>query len=347
MISKIKVFIVENSILMQKVISEILSADPQIEVIGCAKSGREAQEMIPKANPSVVTLDMNLPDGNGLTVIKELMYKFPVRIIIISAYTQNGADLTLKAIEAGALDFVSKPSGEISLDLYSFKDEIISKIKMAANIDLNKDISVSKRIIPAKESLLVNKIVVIGASTGGPKALAEVLKQIPANIDAGFLIVQHMPRGFTKSFAQRVSWYANIKIKESEDKDMILKGAGYIGCAGSHMLIEKAPEEKNQYYIKLNENPRIQLRPSLDILMDSVAKVFAGKIIGVILTGMGRDGLEGAKKIKEKGGRIIVQDEATCTIYGMPKAIVDAGLADDILPLSRIPEKIIEYLNYG
>lgn len=344
---KIKVFIVENSILMQKVISEILSLDPQIEVIGSAEFGRDALEKIPQVSPDVVTLDINLPDINGLTVIKELMCNFPVRIIVVSAYTQSGADLTLRSLEAGALDFISKPSGEVSLDLYNFKDEIISKIKLVTNIDLNKAINISKRIIPLREVLSVSKIVVIGASTGGPKAILEILREIPSNIDASFLIIQHMPKGFTKSFAQRISWYSNIKIKESEDGDLILVGAAYIARAGSHLVIEKISQEKNRYCIRLDENPAINLRPSLDVTMNSVAEAFSGKIIGVVLTGMGKDGLEGTKKIKEKGGKIIVQDETSCVIYGMPKTIIDAGLADEVLPLGEIPKKIIEYLANG
>lgn len=345
--NKVKVFIVENSVLMQRAISEILSSDPLIEVIGYSQLGKEALEKIPQLRPDIVTLDMHLPDMDGLAIIKELVRKFPIRILIISAYTQNGADLTLRALEAGALDFVSKPSGEISLNLHNFKDEIISKIKLIINIDLNKAINISKKIVPIKETLLLNKIVVIGASTGGPKAIQEILREVPFDTEAGFLIVQHMPKGFTKTFAQRLSCYSNIRVKESETGDLISQGSGFIGCAGFQMLIERLPKESNQYRIRLDENPAIHLKPCLDVTMESVAEEFCGKIIGVILTGMGKDGLEGAKKIKEKGGKIIVQDETSCVVYGMPKSIIDAELADEILSLNEIPKKIGEYLANG
>lgn len=344
----IKVFIVENSILMQRVIADILSSDPEIEVIGKAKSGGEALEEIPQIHPDVVTLDLNLPDTDGLLVLKDLMQRFPTRVVVISAYTQNGADLTLRALELGALDFIPKPSGEISVDLYAFKNDIISKIKLVMAIDLDKAISISRGTVPVKDISSVNKIIVIGASTGGPKAIQEIIKQIPFNIGASFLIIQHMPKGFTKTFSQRVFSYANIKIKECEGGDSILNGAGYIGRSGFHMTIERIPAEINRYRIKTDEGPETNyLKPSLDVTMGSVAQIFAGKIIGVVLTGMGKDGLEGAKKIKEKGGKIIVQNEASCVVYGMPKAIAEAGLADAILPPSEIPKKIIEYLTYG
>lgn len=348
MMPKIKVFIVENSILMQQVIADILSSDPEIEVVGCAKSGREALEKIPQVHPDVVTLDLNLPDTDGLSVLKDLMQHFPARVVVISAYTQNGAELTLKALELGALDFIPKPSGEISLDLYSFKNDIISKIKLVMAIDLGKVISISKVTVPAKDISSVNKIVVIGASTGGPKVIQEIIQQIPFDVRASFLIIQHMPKGFTKTFSQRVFSCANIKIKECENQDPILNGAGYIGRSGFHMTIEMISSKKNRYRLKVDMEPTTDhLKPSLDVTMGSVAQIFAGKIIGVVLTGMGKDGLIGAKKIKEKGGKIIVQDEASCVVYGMPRAIVEAGLADAALPLSEIPKKIIEYLTDG
>ncbi len=344
--AKIRVFIVENSILMQKIIGDIISCDHNLEVIGTAQTCKEALEKIPPLLPDVVTLDINLPDENGLTLLKQLMDRCPVRVVMVSAYTQKGAEMTLKALELGALDFIPKPSGEISLDLYNFKEEIISKIKLATTVDLEKVIRIARAMPPVKEIAHLNKIVVIGASTGGPKAIIDVMHQIPLNAEAAFLIVQHMPKGFTKTFAQRIFSSSNIKIKEAEDQDLILKGAGYVARSGFHMAIEKATEEKNRYCIKLSETPSVNyLKPAVDVTMKSVADVFDGKIIGVVLTGMGRDGLEGSRKIKAKGGKIIVQDESSCVVYGMPKGIIDEGLADDILPLGEIPRKIMEYLN--
>ena len=338
----IKVFIVEDSILMQKVISDILSTDPEISVVGKARLGKEALEDIPKISPDVVTLDVNLPDISGIEVLKELMEKFPTRVVMLSAYTQRETDLTLKALELGALDFIPKPSGEISLDLYNFKDEIIKRIKLVSKINIEKVLKVSGRK-ELEEDLEIKKIVIIGASTGGPKAISEIIANLSSPQDATFLIVQHMPLGFTKSFAQRLSWVSPFKIKEAEDKDILKKNAGYVAASGFHMVIEK---ENNLYRIRLDETELVNyVRPSVDVTMKSVADVFDGEIIGVILTGMGKDGLEGAKAIKKKNGKIIVQDEITCVVYGMPKVIVENNLADFVLPLSEIPKKLEEYLN--
>ncbi len=340
---KIKVFIVEDSILMQKIISDILSSDPEIEVIGKSILGEKALELIPQLKPDVVTLDVNLPDINGLEVLKRLMKLFPTRVVMLSVYTQKGADITIKALELGALEFIPKPSGEVSLDLHKFKEEIITKIKFVATIDIERSKEIIKEITPAKEALEIKNLVIIGASTGGPKAILEIMKEIPFDIDASFLIVQHMPSGFTRSFAERISWHSQIRSKEAEDGDLLTNRTAYVAPSGYHMLIEKICEEDEKYCIRLDQTPLVNyVRPAIDITMSSAAENFNGKIIGVILTGMGKDGLEGAKKIKERGGKIIAQDEKTSIIYGMPKMVAEAGLADKILPLKEIPKKIIE-----
>jgi len=339
----IKIFIVEDSVLMRKIIREILSSEPEFTVVGEAGSGNKALEEIPRLKPDVVTLDVNLPDISGLDVLKEIMDKFPTRVLMLSAYTQRGSDSTIKALELGALDFIPKPSGEISLDLYNFKDQIIDKIKLVYHIELEK-ILMMRREKELKEDLDVKKIVIIGASTGGPRAIIEIISNLSPNIEATFLIVQHMPSGFTKSFAQRLSWVSPFKIKEAEE-EILRKKSGYVAPSGFHMVIER---QETFYYIRLDETELVNyVRPSLDVTMKSVAEVFEGEIIGVILTGMGKDGLEGAKAIKSKGGKIIVQDERTCVVYGMPKVVVEENLADCILPLSEISRKIEEYLNSG
>ncbi len=342
---KVRVFIVEDSILMQKVIGDILSSEPQIEVVGSTKLGREALQRIPELKPDVVTLDVNLPDISGLKVLEELMHNFPTRVVMLSAYTQRGAKVTMKALELGALDFIPKPSGEVSLDLYNFREEIISKIKLTARVDLNKFLSLTVEKVVDKEKLAVKKIVAIGASTGGPKAILDLMQTFPSYCDYTFLIIQHMPPGFTRSFAERLSWYSNIKIKEAEDGDFLIKGAGFVAPSGYHMMIEKALEG---YCIRLDETALVNyVRPAIDVTLTSLAEVFDGEIVVVILTGMGKDGLEGARKVKEKGGRIIAQDEASCVVYGMPRAVIEAKLADEILPVSKIPDKILEYLKDG
>ncbi len=340
---KIRIFIVEDSILMQKVILDIFSSDSQFEVVGSASKGKEALEKIPKLNPDVVTLDINLPDVYGLIVLKEIMSRFPTRIIMLSAYTQKGAEITMKALELGAVDFIPKPSGEISLDLYNFKEEIISKVKIVSGINIDSYLANFRGIPVVEEAVAIKKAVVIAASTGGPRAIIELMQKIPSNINASFLIVQHMPKGFTKNFAERISWYSQIKTKEAEDGDMVLKGAGYVAPGGFHMIVEKLGEkERNRFRIRLDEAPFVNyVRPSADVTMGSFAELFGENTIGVILTGMGKDGLEGAKKIKEKGGTVITQDEESSIVYGMPKVVTEAGLSDKVLALSDIAGEII------
>jgi len=342
-VKRISIFVVEDSILMQKVITDIFSHDPDFEVVGSAYKGEEALENIPKLKPDIVTLDVNLPDVYGLTVLKEIMSKFPTRVVMLSAYTQKGAEVTMKALELGALDFIPKPSGEISLDLYNFREEIVSKMKIVANIDINNYLSNFRGVPVAEEALAVKKIVVIAASTGGPKAIIEVMQKIPADIAASFLIIQHMPKGFTRTFAERISWYSSIKTKEAEDCDVVLKGAGYVAPAGFHMIVENISDDvSDKFRIRLDETPLVNyVRPSADVTMGSAADLFGNNIIAVVLTGMGKDGLEGAKSIKEGGGFIIAQDKASSVVYGMPKAVADAGLADRVLSIDDIPKEII------
>jgi two-component system chemotaxis response regulator CheB len=340
---KIKVFIVEDSILMQKIIEDILSSDPQIEVIGTTKLGKEALIKIPQLQPDIVTLDINLPDISGIDVLKELMNVCPVRVIMLSAYTQKGAEMTMRTLELGALDFVPKPSGEVSLDLYNFRDEIVNKVKVVAGIELKKffpTVTISRPPISS-----VDKLVIIGASTGGPQAILKIMSLIQPNPQASFLIVQHMPMGFTKSFSERICWCSSIKTKEAEDGDVIVRNCAFVAPSGFHMIVEKSPANVGDYCIRLDETPLVNyVRPAVDVTMESAVQAFSGQIVGVILSGMGKDGMEGARKIKARGGKIIAQDENSCVIYGMPKAIVDNGLADVIVPLEGIAQKISEYL---
>lgn len=344
---KIKVFIVEDSILMQKIITDILSSDPNIEVIGTAKYGKDALERIPDVKPDIVTLDINLPDMDGLNVLRGLMNRSPVKVIMVSAYTQKGAETTMRALELGALDFIPKPSGEVSLDLYNFKDEIISKIKLVDSMDLGKSMD-RESIAYIKEVLEVKKIVVIGASTGGPKAIMNVMSKVALDTETSFLIVQHMPKEFTRSFAERISWYSSIRTKEGAEGDPLMTGAAYVAPGGYHMVLEKTPAGKGKYNLRLDETPLVHyIRPAVDVTMKSVADVFEGRIIAVILTGMGKDGLEGVRSIKKKGGKVIVQDEFTSVVYGMPKVVVEEKLADAVLPLEDIPRKISYYLANG
>lgn len=345
---KIKVLVVDDSFLMRKMLADIINSDPGLEVIDKADNGRDAVNKILALKPDVVTLDVNLPLLDGLSVLAEVMRKQPTRTIMISAHTRKGADTTIKALELGALDFILKPSGEISLDIPKLKEEIISKIKMISVVEMDKFLaslrsagsSVALSHKPGRAEA-IKKLVVIGASTGGPKAILNIMQQVPRDIAAGFLIVQHMPKGFTASFAERLSWESEIRTKEAVEGDIILPGRAFVAPAGYHALVERHAERFLR--IRLSEEPLVNfVRPAVDVSMVSAADIFGKDVIGVVLTGMGKDGLAGARQIKEKGGVVIVQDEATSVIWGMPKMVYEAGIADKVVPLSGIAQAITE-----
>lgn len=341
MANKIRVLVVEDSFLMRKIITDIINSDDRLEVIAEARDGKEALEKIFSLQPDVITLDINLPVVDGLQVLTEVMKKQPTRVIMLSAYSRAGTSATISALELGAVDFVAKPSGEISLDLSKLKDEIVAKIKLAARIELNKVFqsppSAFRQPIQLQD---IKKAVVIGASTGGPRALLQVIQQLPPGLPASFFIVQHMPEGFTLSFAERLSWQSGLRVKEAQEGDIVAADKAFIAPTGYHMVLER---NSDKVKVRLSSDPLVNfVRPSVDVTMFSAVDVFGKDVIGVVLTGMGKDGLAGARKIKENGGSIIVQDEATSVVWGMPKMVYKAGLADRILPLSDIPKAIIE-----
>jgi len=344
---KIRVLVVDDSFLMRRIISDIINSDPELEVVGRAKDGAEAVDKVLALAPDVVTLDVNLPVKDGIGALEDIMKKKPTRVIMLSAYTRAGASATMRALELGAVDFIAKPSGEISLGLDKLKNDIIIKIKLVAKVNLDRYIEslqpasltlVKEEVKPA----LIKKLVIIGASTGGPRAIMDIIQDIQLDLPAAFLIIQHMPKGFTLSFAERIAWHSGIRAKEAEADDILAPGRIFIAPAGFHMILEA---HRQQVRLRLNQDPMVNfVRPAIDVTMFSAAEIFGKDIIGVILTGMGRDGLEGARRVKEKGGRIIVQDEETSVIWGMPKSIIKAGLADEVLPIYKISEAITKYI---
>ncbi len=353
---KIKVLVVDDSFLMRKIISDAINSDPALEVVYKAKNGPEGLQKILELKPDIVTLDINLPIMNGLSVLQEVMKKQPCKVIMLSAYTREGAADTMKALELGAIDFIAKPSGEISLDIYKLKDEIISKIKLAARIKESKflsSISEESAIRHHREkAIAIKKLVIIGASTGGPKAVLEIMQEIPAGLQAAFLIVQHMPAGFTTTFAERLSWQSKLKAKEAQEGDTVMADKILVAPAGYHLILEpsaspRGEQNAKELKTKLNQDSLVNfVRPSIDVTMYSAAEAFPGKdIIAVILTGMGKDGLDGCRKIKEAGGTILIQDEASSVVWGMPGAVYEAGLSDKVLPVSKIAEAIVKEIN--
>lgn len=352
---KIRVLVVDDSAFMRKVIPQMLQEDEEIEVIGTARDGNEAFKMAAELKPDVVTLDIEMPKMDGLTTLGYIMSEYPVPVIMLSAYTPKGAETTLKALEYGALDFVCKPSGEISIDIKKVKDELVQKIKAAGKSDISKLTFVNKDEKKQPEILRDARIeaqsetksgdfdmVVIATSTGGPRALADFVPAIPRNIPAAVLIVQHMSEGFTKTLADRLNAMSFIKVKEAENGEVIKQGTAYVAPGNHHMEIEK---EGRDYRISLNQKPtRLGVRPSADITMASVAEKFSGKMIGIILTGMGRDGTDGAAKMKEKKAVILTQDKESCVIYGMPKTAAEKGLSDAVVPLDKMKDALMDRL---
>lgn len=325
---------------MQRVLSDVLKTDPCLTIVGLARDGEEAIAKIKLLHPDVVTMDVEMPKMNGLTAVRRIMETNPVPVVMISALTQHEAQLTLKALEFGAVDYVPKPSGQISLNMESVKDELISKVKTAASANVRP----LKRLIEeAPQSTLVrgsasDKIIFIAASTGGPPAISSVLRNLPSDIPP-ILVVQHMPKGVTKLFADGLNQECKFQVKEAEEGDMIQEGLALIAPGGFHMVVTK--DDK----ITLSQDPPVNyVRPAADVTMFSLAKVYGPKIVSVVLTGMGSDGAKGVIAIKDKGGYAIAQDEKTSIVYGMPKMAFDTGRVDVVAPLEKIPREIIKAL---
>lgn len=345
---KTRVLVVDDSAFMRKIIPDMLNEDPDIEVIATAKDGKDAFKKTLELSPDVITLDVEMPELDGLHTLGYIMSEKPTPVIMLSAYTPKGADITIKALQYGAVDFVCKPSGEISLDIKKIQAELIEKIKAAKNIDLKKmdfvlpeDVEVKH---PEKEIQQNNEImVIIATSTGGPRALTEVVPKIPRNLPASFLIIQHMSEGFTKTLAERLNSASLIHVKEAVHGETIKAGTAYVAPGNYHMEISKLGSE---YRIELNQKPtRLGVRPSADMTFFSAAKVFEGRLLGVVLTGMGKDGTAGVEKIREKKARVLAQNKDTSVIYGMPKSVVDKGYADSVLPIGRIADAIAAEIN--
>ncbi|MEW6685096.1 MAG: chemotaxis response regulator protein-glutamate methylesterase [Candidatus Edwardsbacteria bacterium] len=352
MVKPIKILIVDDSALMRKMISDLLSTDSALSVINTAKEGKEALQKIKELKPDVVTLDLEMPGWDGLFTLSKVMKEVPLPVVMLSAHTRAGAAATVKALELGAVDFVSKPSGPISVDIEKIKDELIAKVKVAATVNpLNLRTSEkrsSAQIVSSPKGRGLSdfskaspdRVVAIGASTGGTRALSQILPQLPKDLPAGILVVQHMPPGFTRSLAERLDKQSAIHIKEAEEGDLVEKGKALIAPGNFHMKV--VSEEGEERVVLSQDPPRLGVRPSVDVMMNSVAEVCHERVIGVILTGMGHDGMEGVKKIKGKGGITIAEDSSTCVVFGMPKAAISTGCIDKIVPLPEIAQEIVK-----
>jgi len=342
---KIKVLVVDDSSYVISTVSKKLETDPGIEVIGSAHNGLEAVEKVKSLKPDVVTLDVVMPEMDGLTALERIMSEYPTPVIMLSALTDESAESTLRALELGAVDFFLKPSVVNPAGNGKDTSTLIEKVKIAAKVKilirkLRAQAAAANAERPksniGKDSIL-RKVVVIGSSTGGPRALMQVIPELPGDLPAAVLVVQHMPPVFTRTLADRLGQVSKMEVKEAQKGDPIKCGLVLVAPGDYHM------ELSDDGKITLNQSPPVMgVRPSVDVTMKSVARIFKSSTLGVILTGMGSDGTLGASHIKAQGGKVLAEDKSTCTIYGMPMSAIKAGYVDKVLPISEMASEIIK-----
>ena len=355
--SKIKVLIVDDSALVRRLLSEIFGADNSFEVVGTASDPYVARDKIKKLNPDVITLDVEMPRMDGITFLENLMRLRPMPVVMVSSLTQRGAEVTLRALELGAIDFVAKPKVDVAGGLAEYGEEIIAKVKVAAGARVSAIRASSTAatpvpkysadaIIPQGASntgrrLLrtTERVIAIGASTGGTEALRELLQELPPDAP-GIVISQHIPAAFSGPFAQRLDSVCAMSVCEAQDGQYILPGHAYVAPGDRHLLVER---DGARYRCRLNQGPPVNRhRPSVDVMFRSVAQHVGPNAVGVILTGMGDDGARGLKEMQEAGARTIAQDEASSVVWGMPGSAVRLGAADHVVSLRMIPARVLE-----
>jgi two-component system, chemotaxis family, protein-glutamate methylesterase/glutaminase len=338
----IKVLVVDDSRVLTKIVSRILERDPAIQVVGTAENGYEAIDKIEKLKPDIITLDIEMPLMNGIETLKHIMSTNPLPVIMLSTLTRDHADITMEALALGAADFVTK---DFANSLLSDKQhELVTKIKNVVKGKEPVRASVTPSLerptaLPHKNAIGRHEIVSIGASTGGPPALQYILSHLPKEFPVPIVIAQHMPRLFTQSFAERLDKLSKLTVKEAEDREVLQAGTVLIAPGDTHLALKRRGRQTS---VELVKDDKYIYRPSVDLLMSSTATAFEGTAAAVILTGMGSDGVVGMKELKARGGYVIAQNEETCVVYGMPKAVVTAQLADAVLPIERIPEEIVK-----
>ena len=350
---KIKVLIIDDSAFMRVMISDMLKGDADIGAVNTARNGKDGLEKTAAFQPDIIILDIEMPVMNGFETLTELMKLRPApKVMILSNLTYEGGEAVIKAFDLGALDFLTKPvASSIEPDMEQFRYELISKIKSICRSraayfpqikpERKRSSKIKKHASGGGSGRYLKYIIAIGASTGGPKALQEILTKLPEDLPAAVLIVQHMPPGFTKSLSTRLDSLSRINVKEAEEGDVLMPGWAYIAPGDYHMLINSYKD--NKYRISINkESPENGHRPSVSVMMKSVAKSGHKNIIAVIMTGMGSDGSDGILAIKRIGGKTIAQDESTCVVYGMPKSAVNIGAIDIIAPLQDITTEILK-----
>ncbi len=341
---KVTVLVVDDSAFMRKIITDLFELDPTIEVVGTARNGREALEKVKELDPDVVTLDVEMPIMNGLDALEQIMTQAPRPVIMLSSLTSEGADATIRALELGAVDFITKPTNIFRVNTEEVRTDLTEKIKVAAKIKVSRATAAPARVkrpdtTPRpKSSGRLKKIVAIGTSTGGPRALQTVIPALPADLDAAVLVVQHMPPGFTKSLSERMDTLSTLRVKEAEDGETLEAGCVYIAPGDKHLKVVK---REGSFVVTLDGGETVSgHRPSADALFASLDSLGLENVVGVIMTGMGSDGAKGLRSLKGRGNHIIAQNEESCVVYGMPRAAVNMGIVDRIVDLQKIASEI-------
>jgi two-component system chemotaxis response regulator CheB len=358
---RVRALIIDDSSVVRQLLTQILNETPDIEVIGTAEDPYEAREKIKKLAPDVLTLDVEMPKMNGVSFLKNLMRLHPLPVVMISTLTEKGADVTLQALEIGAIDFVAKPRLDLPQQLNKYTTEIIEKVRAAANVNINavlakKAIKINEqgqlRGIKEQTSRTIKKValaqlrtdidvIAIGASTGGTEAIKQLLSQLPVECP-GIVIVQHLPAEFSIQYARRVNQMSDIQVSVAQHNKEIVSGHAYIAPGDKHLLIE---ERQGRYYCQLKDGEEVKgHKPSVDVLFNSIAEQAGGRAIGIILTGMGSDGAEGLLAMKQAGGRNLAQDEKSSVVWGMPMQALKLDAVHEQVPITHMAEKLIAYL---
>ena len=357
--AKIRVLNVDDSALMRQVLAQLLSKDPDIEVVGSAPDPYIAREKIKALNPDVITLDVEMPKMDGLTFLEKLMRGRPMPVVMVSSLTEAGCQTTLRALELGAVDYIPKPKIDLRDGMEGIADDLIEKVKAAAIAKVRKPVNAQSSIVNRPLSLTLSPggrgvgegamikttdtIIAIGSSTGGTEAVKDVLEVLPPNTPP-ILITQHMPEHFTKTWADRMNQICRISVKEAQDGDSVLPGHALIAPGSYHMTLVR---NGARYSVRINQDPPVNRhRPSVDVMFDSVARYAGGNAVGVILTGMGGDGAKGMLAMKQAGAYTIAQDEASCVVFGMPKEAIKLGGVDKILPLGDIAGAVLTHVSH-
>ena len=346
MSSPLRVLVVDDSAFMRKMVTEILGRDAALHVVGTARDGADALDKFDALLPDVVTLDVEMPVLDGFGTLTEIMRRRPTPVLMLSSQTQAGADATLRCLELGAVDFIGKPSGSVSLDIEKIAGELISKVKAAANarvvvFRLGNAVGAGSprpsektpaEKMPGEKS---SAVLVIGASTGGPRALQTLVPALPPDLNIPMVIVQHMPPGFTASLARRLDQTSPFDVREAAEGDRLQPGQILVAPGGSHLQFDAGGKAH------LTSDPPVHgVRPAIDVTLSSLAPLYGPRLMAALLTGMGRDGARGLKLVSDLGGRTLAEDETTCVVYGMPKAAVELGAVDCLLPLHEIAPAI-------